>query len=502
MKNIFFLLLLYSSLNSIGQPIIRYCPIDTNNNFGLVIHVLVLKDSIKVHSGISSLDNISQPWDANFCVLHPFRYDKTTDNYKVNSFKNRIDPQDYDLTLSVDKVRVLEIDISANVDTIIDISTLKILEDINLSSFECITIKTNSMYNFFVELNLDKWPNYNAFIRSNNLQELKIFGYINDKNFEQQIKPFGQLKTLICSNYLSFCDMEHSLLERITTAYADCFFIHHLVQLPLVDYYSIASTSVGLDVNSYTSRAFFIDNLSIKMINHPLHELDSVIRKYLSLNDVISGGVVLTMSDLYPGRTWEWRGDTLIASGEVKNGVPQGVWTYKLFYSKPENYYFDYSKKESIEFPENGYWTWKYPNSVLAIEGHFKKGAKEGIWKFYDPNGNLTNIKQFKKDRPKGLFTDYVTHLEGGIVEVRTFFSEYNYLKSELYDGKIDFTAGQYIPTNEPHYYIDNSNGNLLIMKNGQVIREFVKGTDKYNSLITNQFVKKLYPEFKGQLPS
>jgi len=111
MKILFSYFVFLSGLNLLGQPRILYNPVDTNHNFKLVIDVGLINDSLKVYSGIRSLDSELDEYGHYYFVLHPYWFDKTSSNYQVNSFKNGIDSNDFDLTLSVDKISDLEINL-------------------------------------------------------------------------------------------------------------------------------------------------------------------------------------------------------------------------------------------------------------------------------------------------------------------------------------------------------------------------------------------------------
>jgi antitoxin component YwqK of YwqJK toxin-antitoxin module len=489
--------ILLLNFNLLSQHLTDHCPLDTNSNFVIIFDVVILEDTLVVSPGILSVDSKPSIFDIEFCLPIPIEYDESVGKYFVTLIKE--DKQLGGLILSPDKVRTLEIHFISKVDTVFDISKLKILENLDLHLFESITIKTNSVHNFKVELNLNKWPNYNALTKANNLAELNIIAQLCDKNLEKQLAPFRKLKKIRCNQYLSYNRIDNSCVESVNMTNPDYFFVHYLAEMPLVDYYSnetSSMTGINNDANSYASKAYFIYNLNIKMKHHPLHELDSLVGLNLSLNYKEDGIISLTRSDLFPNKDTNDEGGVVLATGEVKNGVPIGNWLYKLYHYKPENFYYDYSKQESVEFPENGSWSWRYPNGILAIEGQFKNGAKEGIWKFYDIDGNISNIKKFKKDRPRGLFIDYVIQSNFDLIEVRTFYSEHDYIMSTIRDGEFEFKAGQHIQTLKRHYSIDLLSSNLLIINNLDTIREFIKDQKQYNNRIKRHFIKRLYPEF------
>jgi hypothetical protein len=222
----------------------------------------------------------------------------------------------------------------------------------------------------------------------------------------------------------------------------------------------------------------------------------------------------------------------IVASGKVRKGKPVGEWTYNkidpylydfiqhhssrylvsqralfqqnndIFHNKfmsdtVVHYYYDYSKKGPLNFPENGQWAYFYPDGSIAIRGNFKDFKKDGAWKFYMPNGRLLSIQTFEDDLPNGALIIY--GYEDNFVQFRYIsenhiqYSFNGYLTSMSFNGRSGALS---------HYYTVSYDGIIEEMEFDKIINTYKKGTSEYDKILRENFLNLLYPDYEvGKTP-
>ena len=195
--------------------------------------------------------------------------------------------------------------------------------------------------------------------------------------------------------------------------------------------------------------------------------------------------------------------DTLLVKGKIENGKPVGSWFVRENMNAPFvilNFDEDYVKPV---FPQDGSWSFNYPNGQTAIKGDFKAGKKTDKWYFYDFDGKLLMVKSFKEDLLNGLSQYYSVdgkrelqlylHSNGDFVScLRT----YSYINGErILDGKT-FTCFYTNEKGTTNYNFtegfDNDGYLLEIVYPEGIDRTIDRNTKEYEEIKNNYFLKYL----------
>ena len=82
----------------------------------------------------------------------------------------------------------------------------------------------------------------------------------------------------------------------------------------------------------------------------------------------------------------------LVAEGEFKEGLPNGVWTYYHENSKISG------KGKMFNGLREGSWSYYFPDGKVQAEGKYVNDEVSGFWKFYSEDGSPKEEKNFDID--------------------------------------------------------------------------------------------------------
>ncbi|XOV68107.1 MAG: toxin-antitoxin system YwqK family antitoxin [Fluviicola sp.] len=221
------------------------------------------------------------------------------------------------------------------------------------------------------------------------------------------------------------------------------------------------------------------------------------------LKDLVKSADVMVYENDFPnysGNTPE--NDTLMA-GQIKRRKLKGVWTFKLKdqYTRndKEKHHVNFSQLPKLNFPVNGTWSLEYINGNTAIEGLFVNGRKNGDWKYYNEEGTLRSTKSYRNDTL--VFNKVQFNLHGNNLESRTYFASMNEIYQSIYfpdEQKVKLNVLYYDGGN-PAYRV-NSNGLVAFRKKGEMYAQNIsKTSEKYQTLIREGIIDKLFPEHRNQ---
>lgn len=481
---------------------IQICPNCFENNPDSILYSAFVKEygsheDCATHS-IDIKTNIVKSY-----IMKPIDYSVpyVEDEYDIDSF-----------TCNLNKIKSLEIIVRGvpGYPIRFNLNEFDPINNIELPQLK--TLKLNTRYDDYIVFDFSKWSVYKGVLKSQTLEEITVEGHIMHKNW---FAPFLNLKNLKIINITEHLSTE--LLElpkdvsELDFPNLYYFFSHHITDFPNLT--KMPSFYERYDYNRlsdyYPEITFFGNAFSPTTENHPFYDINNYLEDKEQIDTTFSGKIELNNSDLYRNSIDSidsiFSTNYIIASGQVKNGKPVGVWKYKIhdfiIFDKDSWYFYNYSF-DSINkpLPKNGNWTYFYPDSTVAISGHLNKGLKEGEWKFYNPDGTLESVKSYKNGRPKGLFIDYFHFLGTDHESRRYFFSLNSYISgAKTSEGQyivVKFNYDGYINNKIGKEYSLDIYGQLHKIKDGKQVREIKKGTLKYNRIIKG-YLKKLYPEKK-----
>lgn len=202
----------------------------------------------------------------------------------------------------------------------------------------------------------------------------------------------------------------------------------------------------------------------------------------------------------YSGNTPE--NDTLFHV-RMRNHKFQGVLTYKLKDQYPRNdrekHHIDFDHLPHLKFPENGHWLLKYANGNAAIEGDFENNRKNGDWFYYNENGDLRSTKNYRNDTL--LFSKVQFNLHGNTLESRTYYVSEDEVYQSIFlpdENKVRLNVIYYDGFGMPYRFSEYGVVEFR-ERNRMYAQTYVPGSKKYNKVIREGIIDKLFPEFVGQ---
>lgn len=421
MKRILLILLCTFPFLASSQEQFNSCEIDSAK--GLNLHIIAwypsennrtTNDEIMSYMLLNYIEEDERQIDYNCSGRYLINYSDSAQRYYAYypSWDEKSDSsyEKFIAYLDLSQVKTLEISVANDNEFAkkkMDLSLIDPIRNLKeLTKLESISISDGPNYPMPVEVNLAKWSCYESLVKGNTLTGFSLNqAYVSDYAVHEDLKAIHSLRKLELPYYTNNGLAELVQLESIKMPDASAFFAHSLAKVPNLK--SIYNS--GYNVNSYACDVFFANLISIEDTSNQLHNFHLKLTEVVAKNCAVDGFYFLCYNEKTHFTFVSDESDSAgcIASGEIRNGVPTGVWNFhvnRYGHFTKTGYPYDYTFKDPVYFPENGNWAYYYPNCVLAIEGRFQNGLKEGEWKFYDLNGKLSDTKHFRADEAEGLF--------------------------------------------------------------------------------------------------
>ena len=154
----------------------------------------------------------------------------------------------------------------------------------------------------------------------------------------------------------------------------------------------------------------------------------------------------------------------------------------------------NHSEQKELIVPENGKWEHHYANGNLACTGVFKDQLRDSIWKVYSYDGSLKSVWDYTSDIQ--LWSKERTYIQEKFGERRVCrLDDGSYLYVIYYDQEINLSKATE-PISGCKY--DNVTGDLYSIKEDLTGYDLIeRGSDEYDTILFEHFIKKLFPEFE-----